>query len=136
VSYEFLEHTADTGIEVHAESVAQLFCDAALGMFDLTYALVGGATSRTVDVEASGAGYEELLVNWLAELLFQSEVADLAFCGFEVSHIDDTRVRATASAVPVAGLELDGPPIKAVTYHDLVVEQHPAGWRATVIFDV
>jgi SHS2 domain-containing protein len=26
--------------------------------------------------------------------------------------------------------------VKAVTYHDLAVEQGPGGWRARVIFDV
>ncbi|MBP1632769.1 MAG: Archease protein family, partial [Acidobacteria bacterium] len=42
----------------------------------------------------------------------------------------------TAWGGPSSGLELRGPPVKAVTYHDLAVEQESGGWRVRVIFDV
>jgi SHS2 domain-containing protein len=38
--------------------------------------------------------------------------------------------------VPTKDVELTGPPIKAVTYHQLQVAETDEGWSATVYFDV
>ena len=36
----------------------------------------------------------------------------------------------------VDDVKIGGPAIKAVTYHQLLVERTPDGWRAQVFFDV
>ncbi len=134
--YEVLPHTADTGIVAYGSTLFELFENAAYGMFDLMYDLasLGGGPDRPV--MAAGDTAEELLVGWLAELLYESETAYLAFRTFTVDRLEEGGVQGAASGPSLAFVELRGAPIKAVTYHDLAVVEIPGGWWARVIFDV
>lgn len=104
-------------------------------MFELMYDFGGTTSEVTLQVTASGATREELLVDWLSELLFISERDDLAFCEFEMISLSDDRLKGTARGLPMVEVELKGTPIKAVTYHQLRIS-HDRDWEATVIFDV
>jgi SHS2 domain-containing protein len=134
--YEPLDHTADTGIVAYGANLPELFENAAFGMFDLMFDLseLHAGRERPVSVEAEGL--EELLVAWLEELLFRAESEGLAFLAFSVEELDEHRLSGVAKGVSSEGVELVGPPIKAVTYHDLEVTETESGWRARVIFDV
>jgi SHS2 domain-containing protein len=136
-SHEVLSHTADTGIAVEADSLAELFACSAEGMFGLMYD-IGGLTPDRHDefvVEATGA--PDLMVDLLAELLYRSEADDVVPCTFVVPEASETRVRIRTGVVSLRHELLIGPPIKAVTYHDLAVAGGRDGrWRARLVFDV
>ena len=134
--YEVLSHTADTGIVAYGESLAEAFANAAFGMFDLVFDLseVPAVEECRVEVQAETPG--ELLVAWLSALLAEAEIRGLALSRFVVEEMTGGHLVGIARGSPTAGRELRGPPVKAVTYHDLVVEEVPGGWRARVIFDV
>lgn len=134
--YEALDHTADTGIIAYGSTLPELFENAAFGMFDLIFDLGVLRPRRDVPVVAAGDTPEDLLVAWLEELLFVLETRDLVPASFVVDRLEEGGVQGAAACVPVAEAELRGPPIKAVTYHDLAVVEIPDGWWARVIFDV
>lgn len=134
--YEVLSHTADTGVLVRGDTETELFENAAFAMFDLMYGIAGRDGAQSIVIEVASTTIEELLVDWLSDLLFEAETRDLAFCRFEVEAIGDGRVKGRASGFPSAELELVGPPIKAVTYHGLAIEELPEGLSAQVVFDV
>ena len=136
VRYEPLDHTADTGIVAYGVTPHELFENAGWGMFDLTFDLTGLDPVRDVPVIAAGDSFDDLLVNWLSELLFQAETLGLAFCYFTVDRLEEGGVKGSAGGVPASTLELRRPPIKAVTYHDLAVVENPDTWWARIIFDV
>ncbi|NIR40032.1 MAG: archease, partial [Actinobacteria bacterium] len=52
-----------------------------------------------------------------------------------VDRLEPGGVQGAASGVAIAEAELTGSPIKAVTWHDLVVVENPDLWWARVIFD-
>jgi SHS2 domain-containing protein len=134
--YQVISHTADTGIVAGGGSLAEAFENAAFGMFDLMFDLgrVAAGEQCPIAVEAESPG--ELLVAWLSALLAESEIRGLAFSRFAVEEVGAGALRGIALGAPAAGLALRGPPVKAVTYHDLAVEQVAGGWRVRVIFDV
>jgi SHS2 domain-containing protein len=134
--YEALSHTADTGIVASGASLAEAFENAAFGMFDLMFDLSGVPASEECRVEVEAESLGELLVAWLSALLAEAEIRNLALSRFVVEESAGKSLRGTAWGGPFSRLELRGPPVKAVTYHDLAVEQGPGGWRARVIFDV
>ena len=134
--YEVLAHTADTGIVAYGSTPEEVFENAAFGMFDLTVDLAAAAASEERRIEAEGRGLGELLVAWLSELLAVAEIDDLVFVWFRVSELREDRVVGVASGSTAEGIGLEGPPVKAVTYHDLEVAPVADGWRARVIFDV
>ena len=133
--YEIIDHTADTGIETYGDTLADAIGNAAFAMFDVMYDLSSISTETSVTFETAAVSPPELLVDVLSELLLRSETADLVFTEFRV-HTAGTRATVDAAGASISGLELWGPPIKAVTYHDLRCEPVGDDWEIRVIFDV
>ncbi|MGH2521381.1 MAG: archease [Anaerolineales bacterium] len=130
--YREVDHTADWALEVWAPTLEVLFVDAAHGM----YALAGtapGPNRLTRRVEVSGDDYESLLVAWLQELLYATESEGLVFSDFHIDTLTPTHLRVEASGGPGERLEKV---IKAVTYHNLRIQQTANGYTATLVFDV
>ncbi len=134
--YRVLSHTADTGIEASAATLNQLIERLAFGMFDLMFDLdsLEPVEWLTASIEASTV--DDLVVDVLSELLYLSEVNDFAACAIVVETDGHTNARVRAGGIPVREAELQGPPIKAVTYHQLAISQSDDGWHGRVIFDV
>jgi SHS2 domain-containing protein len=133
--YEIIDHTADTGIETGGDTLADAIGNAAFAMFDLMYDLSSISAKTSVLFEATAISPPELLVDVLSELLLRSETDDLVFTEFRVREVG-MRATVDAAGASISGLELRGPPIKAVTYHDLRCEPVGDGWEIRVIFDV
>lgn len=134
--YRILSHTADAGVEATAATLPGLVEALAEGMF----ALVAGATPRRaveeVTIVVAADTPEDLVVEALSDLLWRSEVDGLAFCEFAATQTGPTGLEVTARGVPAGDVALEGAPVKAVTYHDLVVREEGDGWYGRVIFDV
>jgi SHS2 domain-containing protein len=135
-SYRLLEHTADMGIEVFGESLVDLFVEAGRGLREMisTEAKTQGREERAIEVAGEDEG--ELLVNWLNEILFLFETGFFPV-DFTVSAIEGGRVRGSVSGEP---FDPERHPVerevKAVTYHQLNVEQTDEGWKVTVFVDL
>jgi SHS2 domain-containing protein len=135
MSHRVLSHTADTGIEATAPTLADLIRELAAGMFSLIADLPETAAERWHTARVEAETPEDLVVDLLSELLWLSEVEDVVFCGFRVE-ADQRSATVEAGGVPVADVDTTGPPIKAVTYHELAVEPRGDGWYGRVYFDV
>lgn len=137
MSYRVLPHTADTGIEGTAETLDELIAVMAQGMFELVGRCKASSPRRWLTLTVDAETVEDLLVDTLSELLFLSETEELHFCDFRV-RVEPGEQTATVEVggVPVDALEASGPPIKAVTYHDLVVAPRKGSWYGRVYLDV
>ncbi|MBN2114709.1 MAG: archease [Acidimicrobiia bacterium] len=134
--YRILSHTADTGIVAVGATLEEVFENAAFGMFDLMFDLSLVPPEEECHVEVEGDDPAELLVAWLSALLTEADIRGLAFCRFRLEGLRSCCLSGGAAGSAAARLILRGPPIKAVTYHGLAVEETPEGWAARVIFDV
>lgn len=135
--FEYFEHTADVGIRVRAASLEQLFAEAARALFSLLTANLDAVQPlQQMDWVIPGQQPDELLVDWLDELLFAFSTKHLLFGQFEVT-FEPERLRATARGEPVDPdrHQIHGE-VKAITYHGLKVEPADGGWLAEVIVDV
>ena len=131
--FEEVEHTADWAFRAHGRDLAQLFANAAHGMFELQGGAAEGKTSVAREIAVSGVDRETLLVNWLNELLYLQETQHESYSRFEILEISDTHLRAC-----VHGWQHwpQGRTIKAVTFHYLEVKPSATGWEATIVVDV
>lgn len=134
--YEVLSHTADTGIEARAGSFADLIADLATGMFSLMAEADPTSARERIEIEVGGRTPEDLVIEVLSELLYESEVNDLFLCDFDVEPVGELRMKVRARGVSLSEVELQGPPIKAVTYHDITVTETAGDWYGRVYFDV
>src|SRR5512137_80414 len=83
--YELVEHTADVGVKAYGKTVAEAFEHAAEGMFDI---ITDESTIDPVgeyDILLDAPDLEQLLVDWLSQLLFLNDARDLVFGKFEVT---------------------------------------------------
>jgi len=132
-----LEHTADLGIEVEADSLAELFRRAGLALFQLMVAPEGIESREERRETLTASTPEDLLREWLSALLLRFLVEGFVAHEIDIPEITDTTVEGR-----LAGEKLDLArhgfltEIKAVTYHELSVTNVNGRWRARVIFDV
>ncbi len=135
--FEELPHTADWSLRVWAADLAHLFVETARGM----NALAGFRLAKKPRVRrtfaTSAVDTESLLVSFLSELVNYAERDLLAFDHFDLSLNleDDQPCRLSATLRGASILSLDKA-IKAVTYHNLEIQQTTRGYELEIVFDV
>ncbi|HUU06944.1 MAG TPA: archease [Thermoplasmata archaeon] len=132
--YRLLEHTADAMVEVHGVTLEERFENAAYALFDQ---ITDASTVRPkgeVEVSVSAGSREQLLVDFLQELLFLHDTENLVFSRFVVEMEGDT-LRARAQ-----GEEFDPTRhakrsvVKGITYHGLEFRDDES--KLVLLFDV
>lgn len=137
--FEVVEHTADVGLRVTAESLEQLFAEAGRAVASLIIEnpeSIGLGRSVTIELEAEDV--EGLFVDWLRELIYRFETEHLLLRDFSI-HISDGNRRLRAECrgeLADWSRHLPGNELKAVTYHQLRVAHTATGWQAEVIVDI
>jgi len=135
--YEIIEHTADVGIRAWGTTLAESFENAAKGMFAIitNNSKIDKIGEYEIVLDAGDA--EQLLVDWLSELLFLNSAQNLVFGAFKVE-LDNNYRHLHAI---VGGEKYNrkkhgyGTEIKAITYHMLKVEKKPP-YTVEVLFDI
>ncbi len=117
--FEFIEHTADVAFKAYGKDLNELFANAAEALESTLVQLQRIAPIEIRTIEMASDSYENLLYNWLAELLVMFEVERFAVkqCKLEV-----TGLSLFAECLGEK-IDLDrhvlNEEVKAVTYHNL-----------------
>lgn len=137
MDYRIIDHTADIGIEVWGKTMAELFQNAALALFDIMVFTdhIKPKLEKKIEVEAEDE--EALLVRWLSEFLYWVDTENFLAREIAVTRIETGKVSALARG-DVLDRKRHQPrrEIKAVTYHDLKIEKTPSGCTARILFDL
>lgn len=142
--FEALPHTADLKIRAYGASLEELFAHAVVGMFQVIEPIAPQCTSlndRLVCPELPSkhiidvSSYDEtsLLVDFLSEALYLSDVYNEAYLKVTVHSFNEHQIKATVYGIPVQGFNVE---IKAVTYHDLAIKKTSEGYQADIVFDI
>jgi len=135
--FRILEHTADIGFEAFGASREEVFANAARALFHIVVEPESVSPRAAVEIRVGGADPPSLLVNWLSELLYLQDAEGWLFRDFEIHSLADESLAAVAR-----GEKFDAARhqlkllVKAITYHQLSLDQTPAGWRAQVYVDI
>jgi len=132
--YKLINHTADTGIKVNAETLEGLFIDSAIGMFEIIGHSNTGVDQK-VEISLKSDIVEDLLHDWLSELLYIYETDNIAFSKFKFGRLNKTHLKVTAYG-EVVEPENAKTEIKAVTYHNLKVKKGKKEYSVEIIFDI
>jgi len=132
MGFEEKAHTADWALRVWAKSLPALFAESARGMYALSGAnqAEGPKVKHTFEVEAPDA--ESLLVAFLSELVYAVEQEHLIFDEFDIQ-VKGIKLKVEMSGAPILSL---AKAIKAVTYHNLQIQQTARGYEVEIVFDV
>jgi SHS2 domain-containing protein len=135
MSYEELDHTADIRLRVRSPSAESLFAETALAMMKIVYGVSRpGEEARTIELGAGNT--ENLLLDFLSEVLFLSEVENLVFSTVNV-HITGNSLTALLTGEPFdPERHRGGTEIKGVSYSGLRIVKEDEGYVLDILFDV
>lgn len=133
--YESLEHTADVTFKAYGRDLNELFENAAEALESTMVLLDEVELDKTCTIGIGSDSYENLLYDWLAELLITFEIGRFAVKKYIV------RIVGLSLTADCLGERLDpirhrlNAEVKAVTYHDLAVTKNDI-YHAEVTLDV
>ena len=136
-TFRVLEHTADIGFEAYGNSRQEVFANAARALLHLIVDLDSIQARESVAVRVEGRDAPDLLVNWLSEILYLHDAEGWVFREFEMTGLEETSLGAVARGEKFDPVRHQAKLlIKAVTYHQLKLEETAEGWRAQVYVDI
>lgn len=126
--HEAVEHTADVGLRVWGDSLADVFSEAAIGLVRLMGHGDGPGVREVVDLDAPDL--DALFVDWLSEVLFLFDARKVVPVDVRVDiDREACRLSATIEGAVAWSFVQEGPAVKAVTYHGLEL-----GNRSAVVY--
>jgi len=139
--FEIIDHTSDAGIKAYGVTMTELFENAAKGMFAVIAKdgrdIQGSKIEKKVEIHKNTDNLEEMLVSWLSELLYVFNREKIYFNDFKVKSLNNDGIEAQANGVNLDLYQSDlYTEIKAVTFHNLKIEESVDGFSCTIIFDV
>ncbi|MDD3934592.1 MAG: archease [Methanoculleus sp.] len=135
MSFEELDHTADVLMRVRGATITEVFSDAGRALFHVMY---GPCEDRGIERQISLAAedLESLLIDYLSELLFITDVENIVFCTFDVD-IQGTRLSAVIRGEPFdPARHSAGALIKGVSYFGLEIVKEEEAYVVDIIFDI
>ena len=132
------EHTADIGIEVETSNISSAFEEAALGFSEI---VTGGNLPKELisnDVSIESDNLDSLLVHFISYLvvLFDTDLFISGFAKIEISKGENFLLKGILKGdIYDQSKHGYGVEIKAVSYHQLLVEEGPPS-RLRVILDL
>lgn len=145
--FESISHTADLQIHVYGKTLKDLFRNALIGMFQSIKPitrdkncyykndrLICENLTEIHDVNLTSINMESLLVDFLSEALYLSDVNNEAYLDADITELTDGKICARLSGIKISGFEVVE--IKAVTYNDLKIEKQAGYYFANIVFDI
>ncbi|MGZ3554640.1 MAG: archease [Gemmatimonadaceae bacterium] len=129
------EHVGEWLVELRGDTLAAIFEELAR-----VIARAAGPAGRSheppEDLDVEARDQPALLVDYANELVSRSEIGRRAYDDVREIEIRDEptpRIRARIRGRPVKSWRS---PLKAATYHGIVLAKDAEGWRARILFDV
>ncbi len=136
-NYRITPRQSELAVRIVGKSQADLFVNAAVALFDVMTDRDKIEAKERMSLEVEGSDRDDLLVNWLRELLYLYQGSAFLLKAFIIQEIKDTLVKAE-----VEGEKLDPDrheikqEITAVAYHQSHMQKTGDQWIAQVIFEV
>jgi len=141
MSYRYLENiaTADAAFEVEADDLNQLFRESAEATFAIMTGLSAIKPESHKAIKLSAEKIDQLLFDWLSELVYLMDKEQIIFSKFEVrikkNKLYELEAKAWGDKIDVKKQDLKAE-VKAITYHQFKVEQRGESWYARVVVDI
>ncbi len=133
MSFKVLEHTADFIVKANGKTLEELFSETMRGMFEAIGPQFESDKKIKRDIKISSIDLKALLVDFLSEALYQSDVNNEAYFEANFKKLTETELEAELIGRKIDSFEEE---IKAVTHHRLKLEKKNNKWVAEVLFDI
>ena len=135
--YHVSKHASDLTMRIVGKSEADLLTNSAFALFDLMTDLEKVQPLEPLPVEAEGIDQDDLMVNWMRELLYIFQVSGYLLRDFMIQEIKDNHVRAEVRGEK---FNPDAHEIRqelhSVLYEQCRMEKTGNQWTARVTFEI
>lgn len=137
MNYEILDHPADIRIRVFGSTLTELFINAAVAMMDIRSDRTQVRCEREMLIHVEANTTDELLVDWLQDILYLVETEKMLFREFRVESMSESEITGygVGENIDFSRHELHYD-IKAVTYHELKIKETEANLMVEILFDI
>jgi SHS2 domain-containing protein len=135
--YRLMTRQSELAVRVVGNSQADLFANSAFALFDVMTDVEKIELKERLPLEVEGANRDDLMVNWMRELLYLYQGSGYLLKEFQIREVRDTLVKAD-----VCGEKIDPDrhemkkEVTAVAYHQSRMEKTGNQWTAQLIFEV
>lgn len=129
-----LDQTDELTIKVVGETLKDLFVQALLGLAHTLHHNyeASGVTQTSVTIKISSIDVNSLMVDFLSEVLYQSELHQAVFFKIKFKRFTNSELEADLFGRPATGFEHT---IKAVAYHGVRILRNADGlWQTAISF--
>lgn len=135
--HTILDHPADVGIEARGATLKDALEEAAVALMSIILDIGTVECREEHHLELASTDKDQLLVKWLAEILFLYDGMQFAGCRFHINRLTSTGLGAMVCGEPLSvdkhRARLD---VKAVTYHQLSIKESAEGAIIRVYLDI
>jgi SHS2 domain-containing protein len=134
--FEILEHPADIGFRAFGGTLEELFANSAVAMLSIAGDPEAAEQRQEYRISVESGDRDGLMVDWLNEVLYWYDGKRIALREFRVQ-LTGERIDAVATGEPRDPERHRAHLIvKAVTYHQLRIEERDGAWIAEVYLDI
>ncbi len=137
-NYRITKHQSELAVRVVGHSQADLFANSALTLFDVMVTDVEKIDCKeSIPLEVEGTDRDDLMVNWVRELLYLYQGSGYLLKEFLIREVKDTLVKAD-----VRGEKIDPDrhevqqEIAAIASHKSRMQKTGNQWTAHLIFEI
>jgi SHS2 domain-containing protein len=106
MSFKYLEHEADVGLEAEGSTLEEAFCEGAKATFNIMVDLKEVSPKKQIKVHAESDSIPGLFIQWLNELLSLADMEGMFFSEFRVEKIKSASGRYILDGA-ASGEEID-----------------------------
>lgn len=135
--YRLTRNQSELAVRVVGDSQADLFANSATALFDVMADIEKIEIKERIPLEVEGTDRDDLMVNWMRELLYLYQVSGYLLKEFKIREVKDSMVKAE-----VCGEKIDPDrheikqEIGAVAFHKSRMQKTGSQWIAQVIFEI
>ena len=137
MSFEELEHTADIRMKITARNFAGLFSESGFALAKTLYGNYADEDPTDIfEIIAEGRDREELLVNFLSELLFLTETEYLVPMEFSLDVLEKKVSGKVSGILFDSAKHRGGIGVKGISYSGISLRETDTGAELLIIFDI
>lgn len=136
-NYRLNKRQSEIAVKVVGNSQADLFANSAFALFDVMVEMQAIEARERLPLEVEGSDRDDLMVNWVRELLYLYQGSGYVLREFQIREVKDTVVKAE-----VAGEKIDPDrheikqEIASVAFHKSRMDKTGDQWTAHLIFEL
>jgi len=142
--FKYIDHVADTRFIAYGSTLENVFENAASAMFSVIADTETIQPQVEFEIELETVGLENLMVDFLSELLFLFDAEETVLKDVKVLKVvleenagEKLKISAVAAGEPIDSTKHHfKTEVKAVTYNHIRVEKTESGYEAEVVLDL